>query len=127
MKRRAAVEPIIGHLKAEHRMGRNYLKGHQGDKINAVLAAAGFNFHLLIRWFAKLLRAFFQAILEQAQIPQMANLAISQYFTDDMVEALDGRLLDSPVHTFDLTVGPRMLWFGQAMIDAGDSAAYSNA
>jgi len=39
MKRRAAVEPVIGHLKAEHRMGRNYLKGRDGDRANAVLAA----------------------------------------------------------------------------------------
>src|SRR3546814_8737894 len=30
MKRRAAIEPVIGHVKAEHRMGRNYLKGHEG-------------------------------------------------------------------------------------------------
>jgi IS5 family transposase len=57
MKRRAAVEPVIGHLKAEHRMGRNHLKGRDGDRINAVLAAAGYNFHLLLRWFAELLRA----------------------------------------------------------------------
>jgi hypothetical protein len=40
MKRRAAVEPVIGHVKAEHRMDRNYLKGRLGDRINAVLAAA---------------------------------------------------------------------------------------
>jgi hypothetical protein len=44
MKRRAAVEPVIGHVKAEHRMSRNYLKGRDGDRINAVLAAAGYNF-----------------------------------------------------------------------------------
>ena len=43
MRRRAAVEPVIGHLKDEHRMGRNYLKGRDGDRINAVLAAAGYN------------------------------------------------------------------------------------
>ena len=39
MKRSAAVEPVIGHIKAEHRMGRNYLKGRDGDRSNAVLAA----------------------------------------------------------------------------------------
>ena len=48
--RRAAIEPVIGHLKAEHRMGRNYLAHHAGDAVNAVLAAAGYNFHLLLRW-----------------------------------------------------------------------------
>jgi hypothetical protein len=54
MKRRAAVEPVIGHVKAEHRMDRNYLKGRDGDCINAVLAAAGYNFGLLLRWLAEL-------------------------------------------------------------------------
>ena len=62
MKRRAAVEPVIGHLKAEHRMGRNYLKGPQGDRINAVLAAAGYNFALLLRWLAMILRALISAL-----------------------------------------------------------------
>jgi IS5 family transposase len=68
MKRRAAVEPVIGHLKAEHRMGRNHLKGRAGDRINPVLAAAGFNFHLLLRWFERLLRALMQRL--RCIIPQ---------------------------------------------------------
>jgi hypothetical protein len=42
MRRRAAVEPVIGHLKDDHRMRRNHLKGRGGDRINAVLAAAGY-------------------------------------------------------------------------------------
>jgi IS5 family transposase len=63
MKRRAAVEPVIGHLKAEHRMGRNHLKGRAGDRANAVLAAAGYNFALLLRWFSRLLRALLLALL----------------------------------------------------------------
>jgi transposase, IS5 family len=56
MKRRAAIEPVIGHIKNEHRMGRNYLAGTQGDAINAVLAAAGYNFRLLLTWLRLLLR-----------------------------------------------------------------------
>ena len=63
MRRRAAVEPVIGHLKAEHRMGRNYLKGRGGDRINAVLAAAGYNFGLLLRWLERLLRALMRMLL----------------------------------------------------------------
>jgi len=63
MKRRAAVEPVIGHVKAEHRMNRNYLKGRDGDRINAVLAAAGYNFSLLLRWLARLLSALIRAVL----------------------------------------------------------------
>ncbi|MCC8967478.1 transposase, partial [Bradyrhizobium sp. Pear76] len=56
MRRRAAVEPVIGHLKDDHRMRRNHLKGRDGDRINAVLAAAGYNFSLLRHWFVELLR-----------------------------------------------------------------------
>jgi transposase, IS5 family len=55
MRRRSAVEPVIGHLKSEHRMGRNYLWHRQGDAANAVLAAAGYNFRRLIRWLNLLL------------------------------------------------------------------------
>lgn len=62
LKRRAAVEPVIGHLKAEHRMGRNYLAHHEGDAINAVLAAAGYNYRLILRWLAILLRRILVAL-----------------------------------------------------------------
>jgi IS5 family transposase len=58
MRRRAAVEPVIGHLKEEHRMGRNYLAHRKGDLNNAVLAAVGYNFRRLIRWLRILLRLF---------------------------------------------------------------------
>jgi len=50
MRRRAAVEPVIGHIKNEHRMGRNYLAHADGDAINAILAAVGYNFSLLLKW-----------------------------------------------------------------------------
>ncbi len=62
LRRRAAVEPVIGHLKAEHRMGRNYLAGRSGDAINAVLAAVGYNFSLLIKWLRILLAIIVAAI-----------------------------------------------------------------
>jgi len=62
MKRRAAVEPVIGHLKAEHRMGRNHLAHTTGDAINAVLAAAGYNFRLLIKWLRLLLLRILSAL-----------------------------------------------------------------
>ena len=51
MKRRAAVEPTIGHLKAEHRLERNRLKGTAGDAINAILSAAAMNFQKLQSFF----------------------------------------------------------------------------
>jgi len=46
---RAAVEPVIGHVKHDCRMARNYLKGTIGNHVNANLAAAGFNFRGLLR------------------------------------------------------------------------------
>ncbi len=66
LKRRSAIEPVIGHIKAEHRMERNYLKGRNGDKINAVLAAAGYNFRRIAAW----LRDFLLKILAALAIPK---------------------------------------------------------
>ena len=63
LKRRSAIEPVIGHTKSEHRMDRNYLKGSQGDAINAVLAAAGYNFRRLLAWLRRLLRVWLAALL----------------------------------------------------------------
>jgi len=68
MRRRSAVEPVIGHLKAEHRMGRNYLWYRQGDAINAVLAAVGYNFRLLIRWLRVFLFRLLTALFPQPQL-----------------------------------------------------------
>ena len=59
MKRRAAIEPGIGHLKREHRMDRNRIKGKAGDRINAILSAAGMNFAKLLKWAAAFLRLIF--------------------------------------------------------------------
>ena len=63
MKRRAAIEPGIGHLKREHRMDRNRLKGVEGDRINAILSAAGMNFCKLLKWAADFLRRIFLWLL----------------------------------------------------------------
>lgn len=63
LRRRSAVEPVIGHLKSDHRMDRSHLKGSQGDAINAVLAAAGYNFRRLLAW----LRLFLRNLLAAAR------------------------------------------------------------
>jgi IS5 family transposase len=49
LRRRSAIEPMIGHAKNDGRLGRNYLLGHDGDRINALLAAAGHNLRLILR------------------------------------------------------------------------------
>ena len=51
VKRRSAIEPVIGHAKQDHALGRNYLQGSNGDRTNALLVACGFNLRKLIRFF----------------------------------------------------------------------------
>ena len=68
MRRRSAVEPVIGHLKAEHRMDRNYLAHRAGDATNAVLAAAGYNFRLLIHWLRFLLCRMLRNFMAEPQL-----------------------------------------------------------
>ena len=50
-RRRAAIEPIIGHLKSDYRLSRNYLKGKLGDSMNVMMAAAAWNFRKWILAF----------------------------------------------------------------------------
>jgi IS5 family transposase len=52
LRRRSAIEPVIGHLKQEHKLERNHLLGKAGDQINALLAGCGFNLRKLWRFFA---------------------------------------------------------------------------
>lgn len=51
LKRRSAIEPVIGHTKQDHGLGRNYLQGTIGDRMNAFLASCGFNLRKLFRFF----------------------------------------------------------------------------
>jgi len=57
-RRRAGIEPVIGHVKHDHRMARNYLKGVLGDAINLFMAAAAFNFRKWMRGLAHLFALF---------------------------------------------------------------------
>jgi transposase, IS5 family len=52
-KRRQAIEPILGHLKADHRMNLCHLKGAWGDSLHAVLCSAGYNIRRLMRMIVK--------------------------------------------------------------------------
>jgi IS5 family transposase len=63
MRRRAAIEPLIGHAKSDHRMGRNYLAGQAGDAINAIRAAVGYNFRRLLAWLTLLLSTIWLTLL----------------------------------------------------------------
>jgi IS5 family transposase len=58
LKRRSAVEPVIGHMKTNGRLGRNWLKGSLGDKINALLCGAGHNIRIIFRKLREVLFFF---------------------------------------------------------------------
>jgi len=62
LKRRQAIEPIIGHLKEDHGMDRCHLKGAQGDRLHAVLCAAGYNLRWLLRMIARKAVAFLSRV-----------------------------------------------------------------
>lgn len=63
LRRRNAIEPVIGHMKQDGHLERNALKGAKGDVINVLLCAIGHNLRLLLAWFRKLLLLFLAAIL----------------------------------------------------------------
>jgi len=70
LRRRSAIEPVIGHLKQDHRMKRNYLQGPAGDEINALLVGSGFNLR-------KLLRVFFWPFFGWPEQDLEINLAVA--------------------------------------------------
>ena len=73
LKRRSAIEPMIGHAKNDGRLGRNYLLGVDGDKINALLAAAGHNLRLVLARMARLFAGFIRTVAGlMAKIGQMS-------------------------------------------------------
>jgi len=73
MARRSSIEPVIGHLKQDNRLGRNYLKGIKGDQINVMLAAAGFNFRRFMRRGLTMLIYFIQYLIWSVLEPHRTN------------------------------------------------------
>ena len=73
LRRRNAIEPIIGHTKSDGLLERNHLAGATGDAINAVLVAAGHNMRLLIAWITALWRVLITLVLLEPQL-QFANV-----------------------------------------------------
>jgi IS5 family transposase len=54
LKRRQAIEPLIGHTKTDHRMCRCWLQGAMGHALHALCCAAGYNILWLLRAIARL-------------------------------------------------------------------------
>lgn len=63
LRRRSAIEPVIGHMKSEGHLDRNYLKGRHGDAANAILSAVGYNLRLILAWLKILVSRILATIL----------------------------------------------------------------
>jgi transposase, IS5 family len=64
LRRRSGIEPVIGHMKSDGHLGRNYLKGQHGDHANAVLSAVGHNLRRVLTWLRLLLSPILAVILD---------------------------------------------------------------
>ncbi len=62
LRRRSAIEAVIGHCKTDGHLDRNFLHGRGGDQINAVMSAVGYNLRLILKWLRKLLPKIIAAI-----------------------------------------------------------------
>jgi transposase, IS5 family len=74
LRRRSAIEPVIGHMKAEGHLGRCYLKGRTNDAANAILAAVGYNFRRILAWL-RIFLAFILTALSPWPLPLALNPA----------------------------------------------------
>jgi len=75
LRRRSAIEAVIGHCKTDGHLGRNFLKGRLGDRINAIMSAVGYNLRLILRWIRKLLRKIIAEIISAIHRQSMLNAA----------------------------------------------------
>ena len=72
LRRRSAIEAMIGHMKLDGKLARNHLKGALGDAIHALLCGAGHNLRLILRHLARLLRTLFLLLAPAAQTHKTA-------------------------------------------------------
>ncbi len=75
LRHRSAIEPVIGHCKTDGHLGRNFLHGRLGDRINAVMSAVGYNLRLILKWLRGLLRKILAAIWAAFTSPSAAQPA----------------------------------------------------
>jgi len=78
--KRAAIEPIIGHLKTDHRLGRNFYKGIVGDNINIMLAAAAFNFKRMMNKWKLSHCQFFQELFSSLEFATYKMFCLKRTF-----------------------------------------------
>ena len=90
LKRRQAIEPIIGHLKTDHRMDRCHLKGAEGDALHAVLCAAGYNIRWLLRMIVKKGLGLLLCLLQASGLAGMLE-KLTEIFGCDRLQNSDQR------------------------------------
>jgi transposase, IS5 family len=75
LKRRSAIEAMIGHMKADGRLGRNHLLGAAGDAVNALLVAAGHNLRLILNWLRLFMAWIIAALMNSIAQPDTSQAA----------------------------------------------------
>ena len=75
LRRRSAIEPMIGHMKADGRLGRNHLLGVAGDAMNALLVAAGHNLRLILNWLRLFVAWLMAALISSSAQPDTSQVA----------------------------------------------------
>jgi len=113
-----AVEPVIGHLKHHHRIGRNYFAHASGDAISALLAAAGYNFRRLLAW----LRLF---VVQKPTCSSSNPSEIGFFTADNSSLILSSRSLNSPQLRSELLL-PAVRESSRPYSRASNPAAYSS-
>ena len=89
MRRRSAIEPVIGHAKESHKMRRNRLLGEIGDQVNALMSGAAWNLAQLMRWLGSHPKAAARLLLAFARLMRLlARLALAS-MREQVREALD--------------------------------------
>lgn len=105
-RRRAAIEPIIGHLKSDFRLSRNYLKGIIGDEINLLMAAAAWN---LKKWLVAFFWALFLCLgwirMSRSCVPDQRKMGWMSMDNDNLINR---KVLSTPKYffRFDYLVEP---------------------
>jgi transposase, IS5 family len=75
LRRRSAIEAVIGHMKTDGHLGRCFLKGREGDAANVILSAVGQNLRRVLAWLRLLLRIILQALLQALVLCPKLKLA----------------------------------------------------
>jgi len=103
LKRRQAIEPVIGHLKSDGLLDRNYLKGTEGDQMNVLLSCAGHNRRLILRQLRIFYRQFWGST-NHTTPPTSQLTRLWQQLIGDLFDALESIIKSSNIRTQESAV-----------------------